>query len=125
MYTLALKRDFVAKHFLVGKDFGSESEKHPHSYTLELILEGDVLDEDGYLVDLVKVDANLEVILSHYRSRTLNDLPEFEGLNPSIENLSRLVCEKAARLITAPNVNTITVRVREDGAAWASYRLER
>jgi 6-pyruvoyltetrahydropterin/6-carboxytetrahydropterin synthase len=65
------------------------------------------------------------VILSQYRNQTLNDLPEFEGLNPSIENLCRLVCEKAARLINAENVHRITVRVWEDGSAWASYRTER
>jgi 6-pyruvoyltetrahydropterin/6-carboxytetrahydropterin synthase len=125
MYTLALKRDFAARHFLVGRDFGRENEEHPHSYTLEVILEGGSLGEDGYLVDLVKVDANLEVILSHYRNQTLNRLPEFAGLNPSIENLCRLVCEKAAQLLVAPNVSAITSRIWEDGAAWASYRMER
>jgi 6-pyruvoyltetrahydropterin/6-carboxytetrahydropterin synthase len=125
MYTLALKRDFVAKHFLIGKDFGRESEKHPHNYTLAIILEGNTLDENGYLVDLVKVDANLEVLLSHYRNKTLNELPEFEGLNPSIENLCRLVCERVGGLITAPHVSAITAKLWEDEAAWASYRLER
>jgi len=125
VYTLAMRRDFVARHFLVGRDFGRENEKHPHKYALELVLEGSVLNEDGYLVDLVKVDANLEVILSHYRNQTLNDLPEFKGLNPSIENLCRIVCEKAAGLMAASNVGAVTVRVWEDEAAWASYRMER
>lgn len=125
MYALALKRDFTARHFLVGRDFGRESERHPHNYSIELVLEGSTLDENGYLVDLVKVDADLEVILSHYRNQTLNDLPEFKGLNPSIENLCRIVCEKAAGLLVTPNVSTITARVWEDGAAWASCRLER
>jgi 6-pyruvoyltetrahydropterin/6-carboxytetrahydropterin synthase len=125
MYTIALRRDFVAKHFPTGRGLGREDEKHPHSYTLELVLEGNSLDEDGYLVDLVKVDANLEVILSQYRNQTLNDLPEFQKLNPSIENLCRLVCEKTARLIKEDNVRTITVRVWEDGSAWASYRADR
>jgi 6-pyruvoyltetrahydropterin/6-carboxytetrahydropterin synthase len=125
MYRLALKRQFMAKHFLIGKDSGRESEEHPHSYVLELILEGSALGEDGYLVDLVRVDADLEVILSDYRNRTLNRLPEFAGLNPSIENLCRLVCEKAAMLIIAPNVSAVTAKIWEDDAAWASYCLKR
>ena len=37
---------------------------------------------DGYLVDIVDVEHNPEVIVAYYRDKTLNDLPEFSGLNP-------------------------------------------
>ena len=33
------------------------------------------------------VEAALDELAARYRDRTLNDLPEFEGLNPSIEHL--------------------------------------
>ena len=35
MYTLAVKRDFIAQHFLVGGDWGEENENHAHQYKTE------------------------------------------------------------------------------------------
>jgi hypothetical protein len=34
MYTVAVKRDFIASHFLVGGDWGSENERHAHHYVV-------------------------------------------------------------------------------------------
>ena len=77
MYTVAVKRDFVAQHFLIGGDWGPENEWHSHHYALELQLSGPTLDQHGYLVDIVDIEANLEALVAYYKDKTLNDLPEF------------------------------------------------
>ncbi|WP_374685789.1 6-pyruvoyl tetrahydropterin synthase family protein, partial [Promineifilum sp.] len=86
MYTIAVKRDFVGQHYLIGGNWGAENEWHSHHYTVEVQLEGAELDRHGYLVDIVDIERHLEALVVHYRDRTLNDLPEFAGLNPSIEH---------------------------------------
>ncbi|MCB0456071.1 MAG: 6-carboxytetrahydropterin synthase, partial [Aequorivita sp.] len=75
MYTVAVKRNFTAQHFLVGGDWGAENEWHSHHYVVELQLEGDSLDQHGYLVDIVDIEFHLDKIVAYYRDRTLNDLP--------------------------------------------------
>ncbi len=125
MYTLAVQRDFVAQHYLVGGDWGAENLWHSHHYRLELTLEGATLDEHGYLVDIVDVEVNLEAIVAHYKDKTLNDLPEFAGLNPSIEHFTRIVCLTLADRIAAPNIHAFTVRIWENQIAWAAYRHQR
>ena len=30
MYTVSVKRDFIARHFLIGGDWGRENEPHAH-----------------------------------------------------------------------------------------------
>lgn len=122
MYTLAVQRDFVAQHFLVGGDWGAENFWHSHHYRLELQLEGESLDHHGYLVDIVRVEAALEKLVDHYRDKTLNDLPEFAGLNPSIEHFTRIAAHQLAPDVVAPNLRAITVRIWENQIAWASYR---
>ncbi|HEY5571476.1 MAG TPA: 6-carboxytetrahydropterin synthase, partial [Anaerolineales bacterium] len=82
MYTVTVKRNFIARHFLIGGDWGSENKLHSHHYQVEVQLEGSLLNEHGYLVDIMDIEANLEEIIAAYRDRTLNELPEFEGLNP-------------------------------------------
>ncbi|MEJ2264206.1 MAG: 6-carboxytetrahydropterin synthase [Anaerolineales bacterium] len=125
IYTVAVKRDFIAQHYLIGGDWGPENELHAHHYQVEVQLQGSALDEHGYLVDIVDIETNLDTLVGHYRDQTLNDLPEFEGLNPSIEHFSRILCTNLAQRIQAPNLNAITVKIWENEIAWAAYRLER
>ena len=123
MYTVAVKRDFVAQHFLVGGDWGAENVKHSHHYAVEVQLEGDSLDQHGYLVDIVDIEKHLGDLVTHYRDRTLNDLPEFAGLNPSIEHFSRILCQTLASRINAATLKVVTVKLWENEIAWASYRM--
>jgi 6-pyruvoyltetrahydropterin/6-carboxytetrahydropterin synthase len=123
MYTLAVKRDFVAQHYLIGGDWGAENQWHSHHYVVELQLEGDALDQHNYLVDILDVERVFADMVEHYRDKTLNDLPEFAKANPSIELFARIVCQEFAAKITAPNLTAMTVRIWENEIAWTSYRV--
>jgi 6-pyruvoyltetrahydropterin/6-carboxytetrahydropterin synthase len=125
MYTLAVRRDFVAQHALVGGDWGAENQPHSHHYVLELQLEGARLDEHGFLVDIVEVDRTLTGLVSGYRDHLLNDLPEFAGLNPSLEAFSRILCVSLGKSLHFDNISSLKVVLWENDTAWASYRLER
>ena len=99
MYTLAVQRDFIARHFLVGGDWGKENQLHSHHYQLEVQLEGKDLNEHGFLVDIVALEAHLDELVAYYRDQTLNELPEFAGLNPSIEHFARLLGQELPAVV--------------------------
>ncbi len=124
MYTVSLKRDFIAQHYLIGGDWGPENDLNSHHYEVEVVLEGDSLDEHGFLVDIVAIQQNLGVLIDRYRDKTLNDSPEFKGLNPSIEHFSRIFCEAMAERMESSNLSSITVKIWEDLLAWASYKKD-
>jgi 6-pyruvoyltetrahydropterin/6-carboxytetrahydropterin synthase len=123
MYTLAVRRDFIAQHFLIGGDWGPENYWHSHHYQLELQLEGPTLDQHGYLVDIVQVEAALNELVATYRDKTLNDLPQFAGLNPSIEHFTRIAAHELAPKVYAENLTGLVVKIWENDIAWASYRI--
>ena len=125
MYTVAVKRDFVAQHFLIGGDWGAENEWHSHHYQVEVQLQGPSLDKHGYLVDIVDINRHLEALVAQYRDKTLNDQPEFKGLNPSLEHFARLFCQTLSERIQAPNLSAVVVSMGENESTWAAYRLER
>ena len=125
MYTLAVKRDFIARHYLIGGDWGPENFPNSHHYVLELQLSGERLDQHGYLVDIVDVEKHLNETVAYYKEQMLNDLPEFAGLNPSIEHFARIVAEQLNEKIHAPNISALTVRLWENEIAWVSYHVER
>jgi 6-pyruvoyltetrahydropterin/6-carboxytetrahydropterin synthase len=125
MYTLTVRRDFIAQHFLIGGDWGPENEPHSHHYRLELTLEGEELDQHGYLVDIVEVEEVLEKLVERYRDTRLNDLPVFEELNPSLERFCRVLAEEINGSITATNISSVTVLLWENEIASATFRLSR
>lgn len=125
MYTLAVKRDFIARHYLIGGDWGAENFPNSHHYVLELQLGGPGLDQHGYLVDIVEVEKHLDETVDYYREQMLNDLPEFAGLNPSIEHFARILAGQLDAKIRAANIPSLTVRLWENEIAWVSYQLAR
>ncbi len=125
MYTLAVRRDFIARHFLIGGDWGPENFPNSHHYILELQLEGKQLDQHGYLVDIVDVDNHLDAIVSYYKEQMLNEKPEFAGLNPSLEHFARILANSLSERIEAKNISSLKVVLWENENAWASYVVQR
>ena len=125
MYTLGVRRDFIARHFLIGGDWGPENFPNSHHYVLELRLAGNELDQHGYLVDIVDVERHLDEVVGYYKEQMLNEKPEFAGLNPSIEHFARILCLSLSDRITAANILKIKVVLWEHDSAWAAFEVDR
>ena len=125
MYELGIRRNFIARHFLVGGDWGPENFPNSHHYVLELQLEGKELDQHGYLVDIVDVEKQLDEIVNYYKDEMLNEKLEFAGLNPSLENFARIIATSLSDRIRAKNISEIKVVLWENESAWAAYELKR
>ena len=125
MYELGIRRNFIARHFLVGGDWGPENFPNSHHYVLELQLEGKELDQHGYLVDIVDLEKQLDEIVDYYKDEMLNEKLEFAGLNPSIENFARIIATSLSDRISAENISEVKVVLWENESAWAAYELKR
>jgi hypothetical protein len=54
-------------------------------------------------VDIVNVEHALNTLVANFRDQTLNDLPQFAGLNPSIEHFTRIgKPDRLGRLSSGP-----------------------
>ena len=85
MYKVAVRRKFTAFHHLIGGDWGPENTHHSHDYVLEVVCLGPKLDQHQYLFDISVLERHLEALIAKYSGNSLNELPGFEGKNPSIE----------------------------------------
>ena len=120
MYRLAITRDFIAQHFLIGGDWGAENTRHSHHYRLQVRLRGDALDRHGYLCDIVELERVLDEVLGGYRDRTLNELAPFAGLNPSLERFAKILYDELLARLDLRDV-TVAVRLWENKRDWAAY----
>jgi len=120
MYRLAITRDFIARHFLTGGDWGAENVEHSHHYRVEVRIEGDDLDQHGYLVDIVVLEGALLGLLDGFRDRVLNDLEPFLGLNPSLEHFARILWGRLRDRLNLAD-RRLTVTLWENDRDWASF----
>lgn len=95
---------FNAAHRLYCKDWSDERNNevfglcnnpnfHGHNYTLEVKLVGEVDPITGYVIDLKLLkDLIKDEIEERFDHRNLNlDCPEFECLNPTVENIAIVI----------------------------------
>jgi len=121
-YQVAVSREFVAQHVLTVPDPDPpEGEVHSHCFTVEVRFGGSGLGEYGYLVDIDEVRAILDELEGRYRDTVLNDLPEFEGVNPSVEHFARRFGDRVMEALSDGTPDRLEVRIWEDETAWASH----
>ena len=121
MYSVAVRRNFIANHFLTGGDWGPENETHAHHYVVEVRFSGPELDNHGYLLDICEIETVLDGLVHRYRDQQLNRLTEFEGLNPSLEHFARIICNAISKKIRIQGLSSLTVKIWENDIAWAAY----
>jgi 6-pyruvoyltetrahydropterin/6-carboxytetrahydropterin synthase len=68
---------------------------HGHNYVLEVWVDGEIDPETGYVIDLKVLKGIIhEHVLDRFDHRNLNlDCPEFKGLVPTAENISKVIWE--------------------------------
>jgi 6-pyruvoyltetrahydropterin/6-carboxytetrahydropterin synthase len=64
----------------------------------------------------------LDRLVNFYRDKTLNELPEFKDLNPSIEHFARILCQNLAAHIPTDQLDALSVKIWENDMAWAEFR---
>ena len=108
------KEHFNAAHRLHNPDWSAEKNKeifglcnnanyHGHNYELIIQITGTINPETGYVIDMkdLSVLAQEEVV-KKFDHKNLNlDVPEFENLNPSAENIAVVIYHKLRIKIAA------------------------
>lgn len=124
MYSISVQKDFIAQHYLIGGDWGEENDPHSHHYVIELIIEHDELDQHGYLVDIVDIEAGLDQTVNYFKDKMLNELPEFEGLNPSLEHFSSIIWQQLVMQVSLSGKGNLEIKLWENETCWAAYKKE-
>jgi 6-pyruvoyltetrahydropterin/6-carboxytetrahydropterin synthase len=122
-YTVGVIREFIAQHYLIGGDWGRENEHHSHPYKLEVIFAGDELDQHGYLLDIAVVGQHLQALVERYKDKTLNTLPEFAGLNPSLEHFARILAERMTAAVPTDRLTSLEVKLWENLDAFTTHTI--
>jgi 6-pyruvoyltetrahydropterin/6-carboxytetrahydropterin synthase len=103
VYTVSVEVTFPASHQLRMHD-GRLEPLHGHQWRVRAKFAGTELDNMDVLIDFVRVESLLGDILAGLRDRHLNDLPHFEGINPSAENVARWIFDSLRESLDQPEL---------------------
>ncbi len=120
MYVLSVKKRFSAAHLLNNYQ-GKCANLHGHTWLVEIHISGKGLDSRGMLVDFGYLKTQLGNLVGSFDHGFLNDLPEFKDINPTAENIARLLFNGMKDKLPAHlSVDAVTVWESPDAAA--TYR---
>lgn len=125
MYQVGIKNRFRASHFLVG-DFGEETVPHGHEYVVEWICSTNVLDENGFSMDIALMEELLQRTADRVRGKRLNDLDFFKERQVSVENLAHYIHQDLFAALEdrgypLGSIQESRIRIWESETAWAAY----
>lgn len=94
---------------------------HGHNYELEVMVEGEIDPETGYVLDVVELKRIVETeVLSQLDHRNLNlDVSWFRSHIPSAENIAVFIWERLKDKL--PSGNLKRVRLWETPRNWVDY----
>lgn len=121
MYTVKIEGAFEAAHRVVGYP-GKCDRLHGHNWVVELSLRGTELDPLGMFLDFKVAKRVLGEILKIYDHRFLNELAPFSnGVNPTAENLARIIYEAVEEKEELPKGSLAAVTVFESPKTSVTY----
>jgi 6-pyruvoyltetrahydropterin/6-carboxytetrahydropterin synthase len=124
MFEVTVEETFAPGHALRGYK-GKCENPHGHNYRVRVALVGKQLDSIGLLYDFKDVKQIINVTVERLDHKFINDIPPFDTINPSAENMAQYFFEESERLLAERNpahgVTIKAVTVWETDTTTATY----
>jgi 6-pyruvoyltetrahydropterin/6-carboxytetrahydropterin synthase len=124
MFEVTVEQTFAAGHAL--RNYKGKCENvHGHIFRVQVVIEGERLDETGLLVDFIDVKHSMRSIIERLDHVFLNDIAPFDIKNPSAENIAEYFHQEMTRGLSSVSVpvRVREVKVWETEIQSATYRL--
>lgn len=121
MFEVSVEYSFAAGHALRGYR-GKCENVHGHNYKLQVSVAGENLNSIGLLMDFAELQSSIKKLADRLDHRFLNELPPFDQLNPSAENIAKYFCDGLQPLVQAQGLQMQAVTVWETDSTSATFR---
>ncbi len=120
MYEVSVEEHFDAAHYLRGYQ-GKCENLHGHRFQVAVSLRVKQTDDIGLAYDFVSLKRKLKEILGRFDHTCLNDIPPFDKINPSSENIASTIYVELAALLQGEKVAISSIKVWESPKSCITY----
>ena len=119
-YAISKEFTFAAAHFIPGHP-GKCKNLHGHNYRVRVVLAADRLDELGMVIDFADLKTMIKEVVGPYDHRVLNEIPPFDAVPTTAEQVSEVIYRGIAERLEDPRVRLDRVEVWENETSCAVY----
>lgn len=126
MLTVTKRFEFAYGHHLPGYD-GLCKNSHGHNAIVEVEVRRSKSKKapkpyDGMIVDFKDLKQLVKSQLDFLDHQYLNDLPDFEKINPTAENMTEVLVGALDKAFTGRGIELVRLRVSETSDSWAEWK---
>ncbi|SSC08310.1 6-pyruvoyl tetrahydrobiopterin synthase [bacterium endosymbiont of Bathymodiolus sp. 5 South] len=100
---------------------GDCSRLHGHNWQVEVSVESAVLDALGIAIDFREIKKQTKEVVKRLDHQYLNEIPPFDELNPTAENIAKYFYQEVGVLINNQDVRVCEVIIWETPRASVTY----
>ena len=120
MFEVAVHTHFASAHNLRGYK-GKCEELHGHNWKVAVRVGAEKLDSLGMVVDFGVLKKELQTIIEKLDHKYLNDVPPFDRINPSSENIAHFIFQELAKVMNREGRSVSSVSVWESDSSVATF----
>ena len=120
MYEVSIRKHFDAAHYLRGYQ-GKCENIHGHRYEVVVSVRTEQTDDIGLAYDFGVLKKQLAEILGRLDHKCVNDVPPFDEINASAENIASTICQELQTTFKETNVQVHSVQVFESPDSAVTY----
>lgn len=100
---------------------GEGERLHGHNWRIKATVRAERLDASGFVLDFNALAATLRALVEPYEHVFLNEIAPFDDLNPTAENIARVVADNLAAQVDDDRVKVLKVEVWENDSCAATF----
>ncbi len=121
MFDVSVEETFAAAHQL--REYKGKCENlHGHNYRVRITVMAKDLDRTGLVVDFVELKRGMRAVVERLDHKYLNEMPPFDTLNPSAENLAKYFYDQMPPSLKSGRARIASVKIWETETSTATYR---
>lgn len=120
MWEISHETEIAAAHQLRFAP-GDGEKLHGHNWRIKATVCANALSKEGWVVDFYVLGRVLRAIVEPWEHAFLNEIPPYDDLNPTAENIARVVADELAAKIDDGRVRVARVDVFESATCRATY----
>jgi len=120
VYEVSVEQEFDAAHYLRG--YGGKCEAlHGHRYRVVVKVKTARLNDIGLAYDFSELKRHLGDILARFDHTCINDVPPFDQINASSENIARTIYQELQPKLADAPVSISGIEVWESPQSRVTY----